>query len=192
MTAKSGAQAVAASVIGNAAGICLGWWVGEDLPVTFAVALGLSCVTQFGCYTGVGAVAMRRFDRERLGRVVDGYLGTGEVMSPEECKRVEEWQPWKKGCDSKIVAGDEGGGVGPEELWEFRRGGKRFHVTEDLRVYYLEAADESDILEGFFEARRREIGEEADVQEFVKQVKEKWLVDEVEVEGGWRVDFKED
>ena len=49
------------------------------------------------------------------------------------------------------------------------------------------------MLEGFFEARKREVGAEGgNGREFVEQVREKWLIDEVEVEGGWRVEFEEE
>ena len=69
----------------------------------------------------------------------------------------------------------------------------QYHVTDDLKVYYLASAGSEDVLEGFFEARKREVGAEGgDCREFVEQVREKWLIDEVEVEGGWRVEFDEE
>lgn len=68
VTAKSGSQSVAASIIGTMGGVWMGMWFGGNWEVTIGVAVGLSVVHQGGNWWSLRGLGVRNFNRERLGR----------------------------------------------------------------------------------------------------------------------------
>ena len=86
VTAKSGSQSVAASILGTMGGVGMGMAFGGNWEVTIGVAVGLSAVHQGGNWWSLRGLGIRNFNRERLGRVVDAYFETGKVEDPEGIK----------------------------------------------------------------------------------------------------------
>ena len=95
VTAKSGSQAIVASLVGTALGIALSKTLCADHG-TLGVMSGfvvLSTVHQFCTYKAVKVVPLRSLDRHRLHIVLSEFLRTSSVPSPGQVATKERFLP---------------------------------------------------------------------------------------------------
>ncbi|GMH53509.1 hypothetical protein TL16_g01468 [Triparma laevis f. inornata] len=200
VTAKSGSQSVAASIIGTMGGVGMGMWFGGNWEVTIGVAVGLSVVHQGGNWWSLRRLGVRNFNRERLGRVCDVYFDKNVVEDPEGIKHLEAFEPWAKKWESNIRPGVniQEMGWGEDDVEEWRKNGGEYRIVDD-KIVFLESAENEDVVKAFLVARGEEVGRKIGVEEagkFIDDVKRQgWRMGEgevsVESEGGWRVRIEE-
>ena len=101
VTAKSGSQSIAASLVGTTLGIGLSPILGD---VTH-FALGFVClsVIHLGCnYLSLKSIPLCRFDRHRLHLVLKCYVETNKVLTPEQVAKQEVFFPGMNSDDTHL------------------------------------------------------------------------------------------
>ena len=94
VTAKSGSQAIMASLIGTSLGIGLSSFLQHD---TFNFAMGFFCLSVIhqGCnYLSLQHVPLAHFNKQRLRIVLDKYIDDNNVPCPADVARAERFLPF--------------------------------------------------------------------------------------------------
>ncbi|KAL7581594.1 hypothetical protein ACA910_022151 [Epithemia clementina (nom. ined.)] len=97
VTAKAGTQAMAGGLVGTALGIGLSVFVlGYHNPNNFILGFCLLSLAHQGCtYQSLQHVHLRYFNRHRLGILLGHYAREGEVLSPAQVARFENYLPFR-------------------------------------------------------------------------------------------------
>lgn len=194
VTAKTGSQSIAASLVGTALGIGLSPLLG-DVPHFMMGFLVLSFLHQ-GCnYLSLQAVPLAHFNRHRLHLVLQEAVGNQNgVLSPAQVASQETFLPFLTPDDSHnwLVLGstiqDLGGPAAVQDDLNASSSSRAYILTErneKLHLVFKKDANASDLLEGMHHAYSMHHGthesaalSKAEFQQFLAQ-----LTDE-----GWNLD----
>lgn len=118
VTAKAGAQSMAAGLTGTAAGIGLSYLLAHDLTSFVGGFIGLSVIHQVCNYVSLQSIVLCHLNRNRLSIVLQQYVADETVLSPEQVAAVESYLPlmdenswtkkWLSIGDKLLIACPEG------------------------------------------------------------------------------------
>jgi hypothetical protein len=183
VTAKSGSQAMAAGLVGTGLGIILSQWIVHDAnPTHFMAAFGVLALFHQGFnYLALRNVVLRQFDSRRLALVIDAFLTSGKVPTPEQIAQQERFWWWHdQSYNSNNNKGEIRIGRTPSEISPSipqllqitmnNNHQRRFYYVEVdttfthdkhtanrihrpiVHLVYLDGASGHDIIQGFFHA----------------------------------------
>eukprot|EP00980_Cylindrotheca_fusiformis_P030952 scaffold25670_cov127-Cylindrotheca_fusiformis.AAC.3 len=93
VTAKSGSQAMVASLMGTSFGIGLSSVLAHDTYMFGLGFCGLAAIHQCCNYLSLRNVPLSHFNRQRLQIVIDHFLETNEVLTPKDVAEKEKFLP---------------------------------------------------------------------------------------------------
>jgi hypothetical protein len=174
VTAKSGSQAMAAGLVGTGLGIVLSQWIVHADPTHFMAAFGVLALFHQGFnYLALRNVVLRQFDARRLTLVMDAFLTSGKVLTPEQAAQQERFwwwhdQPYNNSKKGEIRIGRKLFEVSPsiqqlEQMTSSNHQRRYYylsmkctndkHASENIvHLVYLDGASGHDIIQGFFHA----------------------------------------
>lgn len=205
VTAKSGSQSIAASLIGTTLGIGLSPILGD--VTHFALGfVGLSAI-HLGCnYLSLKAIPLYRFDRHRLHLVLKRYVQKNIVLTPAQVAEQEVFFPGMHQDDTHLwlSIGSPIAVVcpnGPSELGRLCRilVGEKYVVNVvqgTVHLVYLHDASGEDLVKGMLHAHLLHyrqsasllVGQNDLIGENYEELLENWEQLKVELEEcGWRI-----
>lgn len=166
VTVKAGSQSMAAGLVGTALGVALSTTVLDHDPFNFVLGFFVLSAVHQGCnFMSLRYVAIDHLNRPRLDLLLDEYIKSGQVMTPEQVAINEPYLPLVKDKDSsdwlEIGRGlDSLAPNGPAELDELRVcfPDAKYLIAPDHKgnkVYltFLGDASGDDLIKGVLHAR---------------------------------------
>jgi hypothetical protein len=171
LTAKSGSQAILASLVGTTVGIGLSTIIGSDFASVAAGFVVLSGIHEGCTYQALKAVRLRSFSRHRMHLLLDNFVHQRQinkkavkdsVLSPEDVSKFESFFPlftpdnshkWLKiGCSLREISLDS------RTIQQIMRIDEKYVMTmvphgsspfgHQIRLAFLDGATGKDLIRG--------------------------------------------
>lgn len=164
ITAKSGSQAIAGSLLGTGLGILASPWIGSTFNVLFPTFIGLATFQLYAVYRAVSVVQPNIFNQQRAEIVIRQYLDSFDksrhiIASPSDVSKREQFV-WPKRSTININPKLE---TFVQDFEEIERLRSIFHdenyvmaKRSGIDIVYMVNASTTDVIRGVFQACKLE------------------------------------